>query len=224
MGGVGYYLIVLRKQSESVLHIPRGSVFGYDVPLFTTENDIQLGGGTHYLLGKNGLGKTTLLKTLSGLHQAMEGRCEVSKDVLYVPEDLAFDHELSAEVILRALLSKEAYPLALELSEEIGLATTKPFGQLSSGNKRKVLFLLAEFQLYGRSGAVVMMDEPFSGLDQEMRQFVHQRWNQDAVTRVVSHHPANVATRIRSALIIKDGQLTHREGDYCWEELKSEVL
>ena len=110
------------------------------------DEGIVLEGGTHYLLARNGRGKTTLLKTLAGVLNPLggdyscEGRCQ------YLSEDLTFDRELPAKAIFKAFLKKGKYAEAIDLAQTLELDVKKPYGQLSTGNKRKVALLLQSSQ------------------------------------------------------------------------------
>lgn len=204
--------------------IEEGASFGYTNQILTNSKEIQLCAGTHYLLGRNGKGKTTLLKTLAGLLPPLSGKINKQANFAYIPEDLHFDDQLSSKVILKSLLTKEAYALAEEVAEEIELDLKKTYGTLSTGNKRKVLFLLSEFQLHGKENAIILMDEPLLGLDQEVRNYIHNRWkeNADQKIRLISYHPDDDDLELKSVLLISDGTLQHFENENLrWNELKA---
>ena len=81
-------------ESAIKLKIQSGFECGYNTPLASAREDINLTSGTHYLLGRNGKGKTTLLRTLARLMPAFSGEFTKPKDALFLPEDLVFDSEL----------------------------------------------------------------------------------------------------------------------------------
>ena len=43
-----------------------GLAIGYTAPLVTFGESVELQGGTHFLLARNGRGKSTLLRTIAG--------------------------------------------------------------------------------------------------------------------------------------------------------------
>lgn len=208
------------------LNIQSGFECGYNSPLAIANDEINLDAGTHYLLGRNGKGKTTLLRTISRLIPTYSGSFTKSSNTVFIPEDLSFDAELTPKAIFKALLPKGSIEDALTFAKEIELDVKKLYGKLSTGNKRKVLLVLSEFQLHGEEEGLVMMDEPLSGLDQEVRAIVEKRWNEskDKFTRLISYHPDNERASIQSALVISGGELKHVKGESLnWGELKQLV-
>ena len=194
--------------------------------LVTTDNDITLTSGTHYLLGKNGMGKTTLLRTLADLLPPTKGDFSYKGRKLFLPEDLQFDKELNAKAIITSLIPKSRHREALEVASKIELNTKLPYGKLSTGNKRKILLILSEYQLEKESPSFIMMDEPLSGLDQEVREFIQARWNtkDENKSRLISYHPDNENATLTSVLIITKGKLKHITGKSLdWSQLRKMI-
>lgn len=205
------------------ISLQRGLSIGYDKSLAEVSEQISLGMGTHYLLGRNGRGKTTLFRTLASMLKPLSGGFEVQGNCRFVSEDLIFDLELTAPAILKSLLSRSAVAEALEFAKSIDLDLTKPFGKLSTGNKRKVNLLVAEFGYQNDGRDIIFLDEPFTGLDAPTRQAFITRWSEETnnVIRVVSAHPDFDDMPVPSALVISDGVLNHQKSDdMCWGELR----
>ncbi|MGB7316996.1 MAG: heme ABC exporter ATP-binding protein CcmA [Planktotalea sp.] len=116
------------------------------------------------LRGPNGIGKTTLLRTIAGLQPALAGRVNVAEDtiayaahsdgikqVLSVRENLRFWADVfGTRDIAPALAAFQLEPLA-----------ERPAGALSAGQKRKLG--LARLLVTGR--AIWVLDEPTVSLD-----------------------------------------------------------
>jgi ABC-type multidrug transport system ATPase subunit len=204
------------------IRIGESLTIGYGKPLAFCDQDLRLGSGTHYLLARNGRGKTTLLRTLSGTLKPVGGQFEIDGHIHYMAEDLSFDEFLPASTIFRAMLPGKRRRAAFDLAEEIELDLKKPYGKLSTGNRRKVLLILAEFSNNSPRGEVLFLDEPFSGLDTVCREIFEKRWKEtnDRTLRLVSCHPDYDRMSISSALLIHHGKIHHLTGaEQSWQDL-----
>jgi ABC-type multidrug transport system ATPase subunit len=200
-----------------------GFKIGYEKPLAKLEANISLGSGTHFLVARNGRGKTTLLRTLANTLKPLGGSHRMVGAVQYLPEDLSFDPELPAKSIFHALLPKQNRQPAFELAAKVELDVKKPYGRLSTGNRRKVSLLLAEFSVTSTGPHILLLDEPFSGLDAFARQAFEELWQQStAVLRLVSCHPDYDGMVMPSTLLIESGQIRHlKNKEQQWSALKS---
>ncbi len=163
------------------------------------------------ILGPSGCGKTTLLRLIAGLAHPDAGRIlldstEVSSTKHHVPperrniglmfQDYAlFPHMTALENVaygLYALKRDEALRVAFLALERVGLA---PLAHqypsiLSGGEQQRVALARA---IVPRP-QVVMMDEPFSGLDQRLKESVRDETlallrETRATTLLVTHDP-----------------------------------
>lgn len=196
---------------------------GYNKPLASFTEPVDLGGGTHFLLARNGRGKTTLLRTLAGSLKPVGGRFETQGFLQYLPEDMRFDPEITPATIFRTMLSGKRRMQALELAERIELEVRKPFGKLSTGNRRKTTLITAEFSVRQGQGNILLLDEPFSGLDAFARAAFEEIWKAsgEEVLRLVSCHPDYDSMVMPSALLIEGQQARHLSADdQTWSSLK----
>lgn len=123
--------------------------------------------GITALAGASGCGKTTLLRLLGGLERPQAGTLEVPP-----PEETAFLFQedrllpgLTAAAQIAAVLPQGESPLPW--LEAVGLedaADVRP-EELSGGMRRRVA--LARCAAYGRDKRLLLLDEPFSGIDPE---------------------------------------------------------
>ena len=147
------------------LRLGSGLSIGYGSVLAVTEEAISLGEGTHYLLARNGRGKTTLLKTLVGLVKPMKGGYGLDGACQFIGDELTFDRELSSRQVLKSLIGKSRIEEAFAMADTLELDLKKAFGALSFGNRKKVGLLVGEFNIVPKQSSVVLFDEPFTGLD-----------------------------------------------------------
>ena len=168
--------------------------------------------------------KTTLLRTLAGTQKPVAGNFRVEGFVQYVPEDLRFDPNITPAMVFRMLLPKARLQAALSLAGNIELDIKKPYGRLSTGNRRKTSLIMAEFSVKPDRGNILLLDEPFSGLDAFARQAFEEIWKASSsnVLRLVSCHPDYDSMEMPSALMIEGKNARHFSGsDQTWSGLKS---
>lgn len=150
-------------------HYPKGK---------TILNDISLNispGSIYGLFGRNGEGKSTLMKLMAGLLFPKAGDCQVLgehvykrsanmlQDIFMIPEDF----ELSAlkiatyEKVNSVFYSKFSQELFYKLINEFNLLPTENISNLSFGQKKKVLIAFG----IAANTKLLLMDEPTNGLD-----------------------------------------------------------
>ena len=142
----------------------------------------------------------------------------------YLPEDMRFDEEITPKVIFKTLLPKSTHEAAFSLAESIELDVNKLYRQLSTGNRRKTALIMAEHSVKPDRGNILLLDEPFSGLDAFARETFERIWKEssDNVLRLVSCHPDYDSMAMPSVLLIEGNNITHHSADgQNWSMLKS---
>lgn len=206
------------------LHLDSGFEIGYGSPLARFGQAVELTGGTHFLLARNGRGKTTLLRTLAGTHKPVAGNFRRQGFLQYLPEDLRFDPEITPAMVFRMMIPKARYAEAMALASHIELDVKKPYGRLSTGNRRKTSLIVAEYSVKQGAANILLLDEPFSGLDAFARQAFEEIWKQTSanVLRLVSCHPDYDSMEMPSALVIEGSRARHiADADQTWSGLKA---
>lgn len=211
------------SEQKPSIYFESGLAIGYKDPLAIFPDTVNLGGGTHFLLARNGRGKTTLLRTIAGSIRKLEGTFSTEGHLQYLPEDMRFDAELTPKTIFKSLIPKKAIHEALELADRIELDVNKLYGRLSTGNRRKTALIMAEFSIRANCGNILLLDEPFSGLDAFARETFEEIWQKsgDNVLRLVSCHPDYDSMRMPSVLMIEGKSVSHHSSDdQQWSALK----
>lgn len=214
----------MSTDSSPSIEISTGVEIGYKETLAKFSDSVELRGGTHYLIARNGRGKTTLLRTLARSIKPLAGTFKTKGFMQYLPEDMRFDNEITPSVIFRMLLPKDRLQAAMDLAKSIELDTKKPYGQLSTGNRRKTSLITAEFSVKPDTGNILLLDEPFSGLDAFARAAFEDIWKKSHgnVLRLVSCHPDYDSMAMPSALMIEGQTARHLQGDgQTWNKLKT---
>lgn len=154
-----------------------GLAAGYDGKAAISAVDFSLHAGERMaLLGPNGGGKTTLLRAVLGELRPLEGRLRVRARCATVPqtERSQLDYPVSAlDVAAMGALSRLPWwrrpgrrdrEIARRALERVGLGSLAgaTFGKLSGGQRQRVLIARSLVQ----EAQVLLLDEPFSGLDQ----------------------------------------------------------
>ena len=126
-------------------------------------------GATTSVTAASGEGKTTLLRILMGLERADSGSIR-GLDGLRVSAVFQEDRlceNLSAEANIRLVNDKLSHGQALAALAAVGLrdSARQPARALSGGMRRRVAILRALHAVYD----ILLLDEPFKGLDEETK-------------------------------------------------------
>ena len=219
--------------SDAFVVLPAGFEIGYRKAgrsVAGTSETLQLGAGHHFLLAKNGGGKTTLLVTLAGLLPPLNLTPTVRGALHYFCDDLSFNRDLCVSSILRVFLAKQALARAFELSEILEIPFDKKYGALSRGNKQKIILAIAEtLAREAEEGlgdpCVLLLDEPISGIDFGAREIVREWWARPTsrVCRLVSHHPDEPVLTADSVVLIHQRKIEKFNSgtpQISWETLR----
>lgn len=120
-------------------------------------------------VGRNGRGKTTLLKLLLGQYE-YSGNIEASVEFDYFPYPIADKTKLTNEIFLEVAPMAEEWELMRELSylDMEADVLYRPFNTLSHGEQTKVLLAA----LFCNEEHFLLIDEPTNHLDVEAREIV----------------------------------------------------
>ena len=154
--------------------------------------------GAYALMGESGSGKTTFLHTLAGLLQPQSGNVigfeRVKKAILFQEDRLLPWRTAEQNVAIVSDGDKARHWLALlELSDKL---TSMP-DKLSGGQRRRVS--LARCAAFG--GEVLLLDEPFSGLDERLKQRVAKCLAQSFKHIILSTHDIAEAKMLSANII-----------------------
>ena len=120
-----------------------------------------------YLMGKSGIGKTTLLRIISGLDKDFEGEVNFNGRLSYVFQEPRLFPNLTVLDNLKIVNSNPKYDAnkILELVLLNGCERMLP-SALSGGMKMRLSIARALYY----DPDIVLMDEPFAALDEETRE------------------------------------------------------
>lgn len=174
--------------------------FGEKV-IFENFNAVFESGNRYCIMGASGKGKTTLLNLVLGLQKADEGFVSVgSKNISAVfQEDRLCEDFTAVGNVIAVTGKKVSREKIVELLNDLGLSgnENEKVKNLSGGMKRRVALarcLLAESD-------ILVLDEPFKGLDDQTR---------ETVSRVILACAEN-KTLLVSTHDIRDAELLNAE-------------
>lgn len=173
-------------------------------------------GRIYGLLGENGVGKTTLLRTICGLLRANSGECtvmgiksasrnpEMLKNIYFVPELFIAPH---ISVKRFAQSNSLLYPgwdssQFERLCQTFEVDASHRFDKLSHGQQKKALIAFA----LALNTKVLLMDEPSNGLDipskTTLRRVISECATEDRVIIISTHQVRDLENLIDPIIIL----------------------
>ncbi|MFK7925904.1 MAG: ATP-binding cassette domain-containing protein [Bacteroidia bacterium] len=208
------------------------------VPLFSGLN-LELEAGNIYgLLGRNGAGKTSLLKIISGLLFVKEGELSVMNyhpskrhpaflgELFFMPEEFALP-----SITIAAFLKRNApyYPRFSEAQffkclDIFQLEPSARLDQLSYGQKKKALLSFA----MATNCKLLIFDEPTNGLDipskSQFRKLLAGSLDEDQIYLISTHQVRDLSNLMDPIVILDQGRvLLHQSHQSIAQSLSFEL-
>ena len=181
------------------LKIPRGKIIG--------------------LLGKNGMGKTTLIKLINDLLTPTSGEIlvngknigiESKRIISYLPERTYLDKSMTIKQTLKYFTDfydnfdiKKAKKLIKDLDLEIDTKISK----MSKGMQEKLQLIL----VMSRNAGLYILDEPLGGVDPATRDYILDtilnNFNEDASVIISTHLISDIERILDEVIFIDKGKI-----------------
>lgn len=174
-------------------------------------------GSIYGLLGENGVGKTTLLKLISGLQQPQQGSCKVDghvsfdrapemlQNIVFLPDEVTtLDNATPMDYVkeLAPFYPKYAYGTFLHLMQEMGVEPQQRFREMSFGQQKKSLIACS----LSLGTDYVLLDEPTNGLDipskADFRTLLSKRATEGTTIIISTHQVKDVENLIDPIIIL----------------------
>lgn len=193
--------------SNITLTIPKGSIYG--------------------IIGVNGAGKTTLIRHLVGAYKGDQGyveleekrvyeRADSKQKIVYIPDE--FPNTFGDNVNEIKKLYSHIYPTFnehryQELMKQFKRNGLENISRYSKGMKKQVLFILA----LSIMPEYLIMDEPFDGLDPQIRKTIWDILIQDVTERnmtifISSHHLQELDSMCDHIALMNEGKIVFEKG------------
>lgn len=169
------------------------------------------------LVGRMGLGKTTLLKSILNPELIKSGSVEYEGQAGFIMEDAPFFIEATLKENMEVFKNlykdydeKEFY----DRLKSVGLGDHKVYGLLSKGEKVRFQFAFA----MGHHPSLLLLDEPTSGLDVTFRReflyMLQEAVEKQMISVVFSTHLTDELERVADFIgVMEDGTLTISENE-----------
>ena len=171
------------------------------------------------LLGKNGVGKTTLIKLINDLLTPTSGEIlikgqkigvETKKVISYLPERTYLNKQMKVSEVISYFEdfydnfdSKKAKRLLKDLDLDINQKLTK----MSKGMQEKVQLVL----VMSRSADLYVLDEPLGGVDPATRDYILDtilsNFNENASVIISTHLISDIEKILDEVIFIDKGQI-----------------
>jgi ABC-type Mn2+/Zn2+ transport system ATPase subunit len=220
------FTAAMQNRSDSVITLDSLAI-GYNGQAVLTGISLAVARGSFTaILGANGTGKSTLLKTLLGLQPPVSGRIQIQPPATfgYVPQAVQFDplYPLTGfDVALMGTFNRikpMRFPSRAEkefVRECLRAAAAqdfagKKFGELSGGQKQRVLIARA----LATRPDILVLDEPTAGVDvaatRALLEFISQIHEDRKLTvLLVTHDLPLVKKHAQQIIWLHDGQVLH---------------
>lgn len=175
------------------------------------------------LIGPNGVGKTTLIKTIVGIYEVETGTVTIDGQpiynnpksklkIAYVSDENGYYHNFTiSDIIKYYRYAYDNFDIDKfnKLNEVFKIPTSKKISQLSKGMKMRVSLLMA----LSIDSEYIILDEPTSGLDPMLKRSLLQIIKEEAKNKgiiISSHHLGDLEKICTEVIIISDGRVKCR--------------
>lgn len=185
------------------------------------------------LLGPSGCGKTTMLRIVAGVEQQDIGTISIDGDTICGPahttppenrsiglmfQDFAlFPHLSVADNVAFGISKSEAKTRVPELLKKVGMSRhiDRFPHELSGGEQQRVALARA----LAPQPRIMLMDEPFSGLDDRLRDDIRDETldllkEENTAVLLVTHEPAEAMRMADEIALMRKGRIVQRGAPY----------
>lgn len=179
-------------------------------------------GAIYGLLGENGVGKTTLLKAISGLLKPTAGSCTVDEQVSFdrqpeflqniflLPDEVPLPDSATPEKFFNDLAPfypKQSGEMMQHLAGELKVDISRKFKEMSFGQQKKSLLACA----MALNTDYLLLDEPTNGLDipskADFRRILSEKVGEEQTIIISTHQVKDVENLIDPIIILSSNSV-----------------
>lgn len=174
------------------------------------------------ILGINGVGKSTILKAISGLIKIDSGEILIDNEKLtyktynklaFVPDiDIHFLEMTIKESFefMKDFYSNWNEEKAYEMLEMFNLTDDRKISKLSKGNKARIKIILG----FAQDAKYILLDEPFSGIDffkrEEFIGLMAKYLTDDQSIVITTHEISEIQMIVDDVILINNGKFVEK--------------
>ena len=171
------------------------------------------------LLGKNGTGKSTLIKLINDLLTPTSGKVlvngkevgvESKKIIAYLPERTYLDKSMTVKKVLEffeSFYDNFDTNKAKKLLDDLGLDINQKLSKMSKGMQEKVQLVL----VMSRKADLYILDEPLGGVDPATRDYILDtilsNFNEGASVIISTHLISDIERILDEVIFIDNGEI-----------------
>ncbi|MDO4963218.1 MAG: ABC transporter ATP-binding protein [bacterium] len=176
------------------------------------------------LLGKNGTGKSTLIKLINDLLVPDKGKIRVmgkdigiesKKLISYLPERTYLNKKMTVLETLKYFkdfYSDFNYDKALKLINDLNLDINQKISKMSKGMQEKLQLIL----VMSRDAKLYILDEPLGGVDPATRDYILDtilnNFNDDSSVIISTHLISDIERILDEVLFLDKGKIVLQSG------------
>ncbi len=192
----------------------------YDDKLVLKDINLKIGRGKIVgLLGKNGEGKTTMIKLINDLLtpttgevliNGMHPNVETKKIIAYLPERTYLDKDMKVSEVIKYF--NDFYDnfdskKALKLLKDLDLDVNARLSKMSKGMQEKVQLIL----VMSRDAEIYILDEPLGGVDPATRDYILDtiltNFKEGATVIISTHLISDIERILDEVIFINKGKI-----------------
>jgi len=205
-----------RAQGLKQLVFGKGGLKGYEIPILKGASFSAKPGDRIGIVGRNGSGKSSLLKVIAGIYPPKSGIVDVCGSIApLISMGIGFENDFTGRHNIKVglLYSNRFYDYSIDMEEkiiefsELGEKIDTPIKGYSSGMLARLSFSIAVFQ----NPDILLLDEVFATGDADFREksikLMREKFSSVPISILVTHSPEIILEMCNRCVWMEDGKV-----------------